>query len=383
MAPRKKKDSTDVKEISSENGSSEKYVNVRELLPYKYRDLPEDKLEEALRRYESMRYDYGEAIGVVAAQSISEPATQITLRAYHAAGRVQLVTTQGLPRLIEIFDARKEPKTPSMKIYLEGKYAKDENKAREIASKIKETSVRDLLLEERLDLSEFAIELVIDKEKAESLGISMKNVASAISKTTRNVDVKIEDNIIIVKMLSEKVTVKDLQNLRVKLRNKHVKGIKGITQILVENVDGEWIITTLGSNLKKVLNIKGVDKKRTYTNNLYEVAEVLGIEAARNLIIKEALETMRSQGVDTDVRHLMLVADIMTYDGTIRAIGRYGVAGSKASVLARANFEETVKHLTKASYRGEVDNLTSIVENVIIGNVVPIGTGLVRVKYKG
>ncbi len=360
-----------------------KKANVKEILPYKYRELSGDKLKEALERYESMRYEYGEAVGVVAAQSISEPATQITLRAYHAAGRVQLVTTQGLPRLIEIFDARKEPKTPSMKIYLEEKYAKDENKAREIASKIKETSIKDLLVEERLDLSEFAIELVIDKKKADALGISMKNVASAISKTTRNVDVKIEDNVIIVKMLSEKVSIKDLQNLRMKLRNKHVKGIKGITQILVENVDGEWVITTLGSNLRKVLSIKGVDKKRTYSNNLYEIAEVFGIEAARNLIIKEALETMRSQGVDTDVRHLMLVADIMCYSGTIRPIGRYGVAGSKASVLARANFEETIKHLTKASYYGEVDHLTSIIENVIIGNVSPIGTGMVKIKYKG
>ncbi len=362
--------------------AKKKVSSVVEILPEKYKDLPEDKLEEALKRYEEMRYEYGEAVGVVAAQSISEPATQTTLRAYHAAGRVQLVTTQGLPRLIEIFDARKEPKTPSMTIYLEGEYAKDENKAREIASKIKETLVKDVLVEERLNLSEFAIQLVLDKRKLKELSIDAKKVANAISKTTRNVEIDIKDNVITVKLLSEKADVKDLQNMRNKIRNKFVKGIKGISQILVENRDGEWVITTLGSNLKKVLSIKGVDVRRTYTNNIHEVAQVLGIEAARNLIVKEALDTMRSQGVDTDVRHVMLVADIMTFSGKVRAIGRYGVAGSKASVLARANFEETVKHLTKAAYFHEVDNLANVVENVIIGNVVPVGTGMVKVKYK-
>ncbi len=360
-----------------------KGINVKELLPKRYQDLKGKELEKALERYEKMKYDYGEAIGVVAAQSISEPATQITLRAYHAAGRVQLVTTQGLPRLIEIFDARREPKTPSMKIYLEGKYAIDEEKAKEIASKIKETKLKDLLLEERLDLGEMVIELVIDKEKVSILNLTMEQISNAITKTTHNVEIKIEDNVLFVRPTSKSIDIKDLQTLRVRLREKHVKGIKGITQILLENVNGEWVISTLGSNLKKVLEINGVDKRRTYTNNIHEVASVLGIEAARNLIVKEALETMRSQGVDTDVRHLMLVADMMCFSGEVKAIGRYGVAGSKSSVLARANFEETIKHLTRAAYRGEEDKLTSIVENVIIGNVVPVGTGMVKVKYRG
>lgn len=351
-------------------------------LPPKYQNLKGEKLTEALKRYERMKYEYGEAVGVVAAQSISEPATQITLRAYHAAGRVQLVTTKGLPRLIEIFDAKKEPKTPSMTIYLEKDYNNAE-KAHELASKIKETSLKDVMEYDAIDLTEMVLEIKLDENRLQNHLLDVNAVKNALSKSMVTTEFEIKDSLtIIAKPKAKQYGLKDLQAIRTKLRERHVKGIRGIKQILVEKDGEEWKITTLGSNFRKVLELKGVDKRRTYTNNIFEVAEVLGIEAARNLIIREALNILREQGVDTDVRHIMLVADIMTHTGVIQPIGRYGVAGSKASVLARANFEETVKHLTKAAYLGERDTLTSLVENVIIGNAVPVGTGIVKVKYK-
>ncbi len=351
-------------------------------LPSKYQNLKGKKLKEALERYEKMKYEYGEAVGVVAAQSISEPATQITLRAYHAAGRVQLVTTKGLPRLIEIFDAKKEPKTPSMTIYLEPDYNNAE-KAHELASKIKETSLKDVMEYDAIDLTEMVLEIKLDKNKLQNHLLDVTTVRNALSKSMATAEFEVKDDLtIIAKPKAKQYGLKDLQAMRTRLRERHVKGIRGVKQILVEKDGEEWKITTLGSNLKKVLELKGVDKRRTYTNNIFEVAEVLGIEAARNLIIREALNTLREQGVDTDVRHIMLVADIMTQTGVIQPIGRYGVAGSKASVLARANFEETVKHLTKAAYLGEKDTLTSVVENVIIGNAVPVGTGMIKIKYK-
>ena len=352
------------------------------ILPEKYIEVAE-KDPKIIELYKKMKYEYGEAVGVIAAQSISEPATQITLRSYHAAGRVQLVTTKGLPRLIEIFDAKKEPKTASMTIYLEDRY-NNEKKAQEIASKIKETQLKDLMEEDMINLADMSIEIKIDTNKLNKYDLTLDKLISTISKTSTTLIIEGKENSIKVSSKNENITIKDLQNIRMKLRNKHVKGVKGIKQILIEqDKNGDWVIKTLGSNLKKILEIKGIDKRRTYTNNLFEVAEILGIEAARNLIIKEALDTMREQGVDTDVRHVMLVADMMTFTGEIKAIGRYGVAGNKSSVLARANFEETVKHLTKAAFRKEVDTLNSIVENVIIGNPVPVGTGMVRLRYKG
>ena len=122
--------------------------------------------------------------------------------------------------------------------------------------------------------------------------------------------------------------------------------------------------------------LKEIDENRTVTNNIHEISQVLGIEGARNMIMNEALKTMQEQGLDVDVRHVMLVGDIMTLTGAVKSIGRYGVAGSQTSILARAAFEETIKHLVRASVRNEVDNFQGIFENVMIGQVIPSGTGM-------
>jgi DNA-directed RNA polymerase subunit A" len=139
-----------------------------------------------------------------------------------------------------------------------------------------------------------------------------------------------------------------------------------------------YIIYTEGSNLKEVLKIEGVDIGRTKTNDILEISKVLGIEAARNAIINEALDTLDEQGLRVDVRHIMLISEMMSVDGSVKAIGRHGVSGEKASVLARAAFEITVDHLLKAGIRGEVEELSGIVENVIVGKPVVLGTGMVE-----
>jgi len=156
----------------------------------------------------------------------------------------------------------------------------------------------------------------------------------------------------------------------------HVDGVKNISNAVVRREGEEWIINTIGSNLQEVLGISEVDENRTVTNDIHETKKVLGVEAARNLVIDEALRTMQEQGLDIDVRHVMLVSDIMTLTGSVRPIGRYGVAGAKASILARAAFEETIKHLVRASVKNESDSFQGIFENVMIGQVIPSGTGM-------
>jgi len=138
------------------------------------------------------------------------------------------------------------------------------------------------------------------------------------------------------------------------------------------------VLHTDGSNLAAVLLIKGIDPNRIYTNNVSEIADVLGIEAARAAIIKEAFQVLDQQGLDVDVRHVILVADLMTSTGRIRQIGRHGVSGEKSSVLARAAFEVTVKHLLDAASHGEEDALEGVTENVIVGQSTPLGTGIVE-----
>jgi len=130
------------------------------------------------------------------------------------------------------------------------------------------------------------------------------------------------------------------------------------------------------------MKVKGVDFTRTTTNNIYEIYEVLGIEAARNAIIKEALDTLEEQGLEVDPRHIMLVADVMTADGELRQIGRHGVAGEKQSILARAAFEMTVNNLLDAAVKGEVDYLKGITENIIVGQPIKLGTGDVELVLK-
>lgn len=131
-----------------------------------------------------------------------------------------------------------------------------------------------------------------------------------------------------------------------------------------------------------MLLLEEIDFKRSYTNNIHEISKVLGVEAARAALIKEISETIQQQGLDIDERHINLVADIMTLTGDVKAVGRYGVAGMKSSVLARAGFEETIKHLVRASVRNEIDTFDGIFDNVMINHQVPVGTGMFELIAK-
>jgi DNA-directed RNA polymerase beta' subunit len=169
----------------------------------------------------------------------------------------------------------------------------------------------------------------------------------------------------------------DPRKLLVKVAAHNVKGIPGIRRVLVTEEKGEWVIRTDGSNLSKVLELVGIDPTRTTTNHIHEIAKTLGIEAARNLIIHEATGVLDEQGLDVDIRHVMLVSDIMTATGEVRQIGRHGISGEKSSVLARAAFEITVPNIVEAAIKGDSDPLKGVTENVIVGQSIPIGTGLV------
>jgi len=131
-----------------------------------------------------------------------------------------------------------------------------------------------------------------------------------------------------------------------------------------------------------VLAEEKVDRTRTTTNSIQEIYDVLGVEAARNSIIHEASRTLEEQGLTVDIRHIMLVADLMTNDGDVKAIGRHGISGRKSSVLARAAFEITATHLLHAALTGETDDLDGVAENIIVGQPVTLGTGAVNLVYE-
>ena len=322
----------------------------------------------------------GEAVGMIAAQSLGEPSTQMTLRTFHFAGVRELNVTLGLPRLIEIVDARKTVATPIMEVYLEGEYARDREKALEVARELELTTVENVSRVITVDYVDYSIVIELDPEMLENRGVEPKDVVKALNRIKgKKGSVELDGLTVIFRTgLEDAVKLKRMYD---RVRTLRVRGVKGIKRAVVRYDEklGEYKIITEGSNLVAALSTEGVDHRRTISNNIYEVAEVLGIEAARALIIKEMKNVLDEQGLDVDLRHIMLVADAMTLNGRIRQVGRHGVAGEKPSVLARAAFEVTVKHLVDAAVRGEVDELKGVVENVMVGSrIVPLGTGIVK-----
>lgn len=341
-------------------------------------------IDRAVEEYEIAQVEPGEASGIVAAQSIGEPGTQMTLRVFHFAGVREMDVTIGLPRLIEIVDARRRPSRPIMTIRLDEEHRKDKEKALRIAQDMVHTKVKDLMkaAQYSVNLEENSVWVELDEEAMKARGVAYEQLVDAIQ--IPRTSVSIEEGILKVKA-QDIMEEGGLRKLGTRVVNSYVKGIPGINRTQVVWEDGEdykgWFIQTDGSNLAKVIQIPGVDPSRTYTNDLYEILEVLGIEAARNAIIKEAKEVFEGTGggMDVDIRHIMLVADIMTQTGELRQIGRHGVSGEKTSTLAKAAFEITVPNIVKASASGDVDELKGVTENIIVGQDMPIGTGLVDI----
>ncbi len=345
-------------------------------------NLPKKKAKEVVEKcfqaYLKNLMEPGEAAGIVAAQSIGEPGTQMTMRTFHYAGVAEINVTLGLPRLIEILDVRKNPSTPMMTIRLLPEYAKSREKAMEVANRIEATYVRDIA-DIEADIRSMRIIVKPDAKAMEKKGLKLEQLKKKIEKSLK-MEVIEEDGNLVIQITEPSYKV--LMTTFEKLKNTVVMGIKEIRRVIIRKEDDEYVLYTEGSNLKKVMKVPGVDFTRTLTNDVYEIYEVLGIEAARNAIIKEALETLEEQGLEVDARHIMLVADVMTADGELRQIGRHGVAGEKQSILARAAFEMTVNNLLDAAVKGEVDYLRGITENIIVGQPIKLGTGDVELVLK-
>lgn len=326
--------------------------------------------------------DPTEAAGIVGAQSIGEPGTQMTMRTFHYAGVAEINVTLGLPRLIEIVDARRTPSTPMMNIFLTPEKRKEAKDAQDVAHEIETTYLKDVA-DVDADMVELKLIIRPDAKKMKVKKLSRDDLLAYLKKLRKARAEPAEDSDEVHVILDEP-GFKRLQQVQVQASNLKVKGLDGIKRVVIRketqpdhDYDG-YVIYSEGSNLAEVLKVPGVDPRRTTTNDVQAIFEVLGIEAARNKIMQEAHATLSEQGLTVDVRHLMLVADVMTADGSVKAIGRQGISGQKTSILARAAFEITVDHLLRAGMRGETDALNGVAENIIVGQPVNLGTGAVR-----
>ena len=337
--------------------------------------------ERVLEEYLLMHVEPGECVGLVAAESIGEPGTQMTLNTFHFAGVSEMNVTVGLPRIIELLDAKKAISTPMMEIYLKKPYSQGKD-IKKIALSIKETSLKDLVTTFDIKPLELNIEVSLDERSLDELGITPEDVRTRVKASFKAFAVDIDENKLIITSSKQKVDLKELYRLKEKLKKIFIKGVKGIRQVLPVKKENEFVIITAGTSLHHVLTLDFVDVDRTISNDLHEVAKVLGIEAARETILREVLNVIDTQGLNVDARHIMLVADTMCVSGQVKGITRYGVVQEKNSVLARASFETPIRHIVAAALCGEVDPLTSVVENVMLNQPVPVGTGLPRLVVK-
>ncbi|MBS3143960.1 DNA-directed RNA polymerase subunit A'' [Candidatus Woesearchaeota archaeon] len=347
------------------------------------KDQTKKVLEYLKEEYDTAKISPGEAIGILTAESFGEPGTQMTLNVFHFAGVAEVSVTQGLPRLIEILDARKEISTPSMEIYLKKGVSKDMAEVKRVAALIKETKLNEIATEFSIDLTKLQVEVQLNQHRLKDLKLKPDQVAEALNANMKGVKASVNGEKIIIKTKAEENELMETYKIKEKSKEVFIKGVKGITQVLPVKNNEEYVIITAGSNLKDVIEIEEVDETRTTTNSLFEVLKVFGVEAARQNIIREAQRVIEDQGLDVDIRHIMFIADAMTTSGTIKGITRSGITGEKKSVLARASFETPLKHLINASIIGEEDDLNSVIENVMLNQPVPLGTGLPELVTRG
>lgn len=354
----------------------------------------EDVIDRVLTGYKLSQIEPCDAAGVVAAQSIGEPGTQMTMRTFHYAGVAEINVTLGLPRLIEIVDARKIPSTPTMTIYLknnseladeDGKsdFAFDRDKAQTVAWEIEATKI-DHIASVTTDLAQMKIVINVNEKAMNRRHMVFMEIAEKFKDKIPDAMVQVSEENFQIDLTPKDQRYRDLLQLTKKINDITLKGIEDIKRVVLRKGSDteEYVLYTEGSALKDVISIPGVDMRRTTTNNINEIYTVFGIEAARNAIITEATNTLREQGLNVDIRHIMLVADLMTSDGEVKQIGRHGISGEKASVFARAAFEVTVNHLLDAGMRGNVDELQGVTENVIVGQPIKMGTGDIRLIAK-
>jgi DNA-directed RNA polymerase subunit A" len=275
-----------------------------------------------------------------------------------------------------------------MTVHLEEEYAEDREKAHEVVWNIEATKILQLG-DVSTNVADMVVQVALNEDTLRERWPTVEDpiaVAEEISETIESeLGVETAQRGLAIQFGPEEPSYRDLLQLVEELREIVFKGIEEITRVVIRKEETEkgeeFVLYTEGSDFGTVLDIEGVDASRTTCNNIHEIYRNLGVEAAREAIIEETMNTLEEQGLDdVNIRHLMLVADIMTNEGTIESIGRHGISGSKDSVLARAAFEVTVSHLLDAAIHGEVDELDGVTENVIVGKPIKLGTGDVNLR---
>uniref|UniRef100_A0AAU6SHL8 DNA-directed RNA polymerase subunit n=1 Tax=Nosema wisconsonii TaxID=3404847 RepID=A0AAU6SHL8_9MICR len=360
-----------------------------------------------------------EMVGTLAAQSVGEPATQMTLNTFHLAG-VASTVTMGVPRLKEIINVAKNIRTPSLKIYLETPFNTTIEIAKVIQNEIEFSNVKSVCIsgeilydsvttgtsieedrefveayfdfpDEHLEFDKmppYIIRLTLDRSKLVSKNLKIDDISNIISKTYPNKfhiissDENAKNLIIRIRSISPSDnSVEIYQLLYKKVVDIKLKGYSNIKKVfLSEDKDlNEWCLQTDGVCLEQILSHPNVKGSMVTSNDLNEVRQILGIEAARETILRELTMVIDGNGSYVNHRHISLLADIMTMKGYLTGITRHGVNRVGVGALKRASFEETVDILLDAAINAEDNSAEGLTENIMMGQLAPLGTGLIHV----
>lgn len=375
----------------------------------------------------------GEQVGIIAAQSIGEPSTQMTLNTFHLAGVASKSNvTRGVPRLKELLKVTKNPKAISLTVPLKKEYRESIDKAREVAQDLELTTLKDIVsktaiyfdpsdantvLEEDKDLIQFysvfeqqkledadkwskwLLRMEFDRDTMFAKNISMDDVAFALEqKFSEEVNLIYSDynsDRLVMRIrltLEHKESTKDdILNLK-KLQNKLltsivIRGVSGIKSVsyrqeksYYELRDGkyepitQYMLDTDGSNFLDIMNHPYVNGNGVMSSHVHDIYENLGVEAARATLLNEITNLFADAG-GVDFRHLGLLCDWMTRVGKLLSVDRYGINKQDIGPLAKASFEETEKILLKAALYGEIDPITGVSANIMTGQPIKGGTG--------
>ncbi|KAI5795121.1 hypothetical protein EDC01DRAFT_654154 [Geopyxis carbonaria] len=356
-------------------------------------------LHQCLTKYERAKVEPGSAVGATGAQSIGEPGTQMTLKTFHFAGVASMNVTLGVPRIREIINASKNISTPIITCKLVTR--DDERAARVVKGRIEKTFLQDVIhyVEDVCAPDDSYVSVRVDYHTLDALQLelTMDDIVTALVKAKLKIarqDVRVIGNKI--RIYIRELSAKDkrgkddgdiylqAQALKRALPSVVVKGYPDAARAVVKknekNKENELLVE--GYGLLKCMNTDGVIGTATTTNHVMEMAEVLGIEAARGSIIGEISHTMREHGMDIDPRHMQLLGDVMTYKGQVLGITRFGLSKMRDSVLQLASFEKTTDHLFDAAFHMKTDAVEGVSEKIILGQSMTLGTGSFHVIRK-
>jgi DNA-directed RNA polymerase II subunit RPB1 len=405
-----------------------------------------DELMRDIRfRYIKSQVHAGEMVGALAAQSIGEPTTQLTLNTFHSAGTAKANATSGVPRLEEILSASANPKRPGNTVYLNPEIAYDQDA---VISKMKEmqrTTLRDITKSVRIYYDPPSNGTVVEEDaevlalyqeftvadaancaspwimrlELNDLEMASRNILdlTEVQAKLRNSPMRIlecmhsigdgknvkaeavlsnaEASKLILRLTFDGATVKTPTQLRFledKILDTVLTGVDGVGGVHLRKVKNEliydekvagyapkeqYVLDVDGTNLYQLMVFPGADGTRTFSNDIHEINDVFGIEAARLAIFEECSEVFVQEKVN--YHHLSVLVDSMTFSGRIVAVNRFGMNKNETGVLARSSFEETSKNMFNAAMGAEIDTMRGVSANIMFGQKPPCGTGFVDI----